>query len=93
MELSNEAIRVLGHLSLAPDSYLLGPRDGKAPFNLIDSAVLAQNRSRVEWLPLVAVAVVRELSEADYIQNDTGAAESINMGFRISEKGRRVFSS
>jgi hypothetical protein len=89
MNLSDKAVTVLGHLALAPDAYLFGKRENDTPLSLIDKAALT--RRGADSLPLVERQVIRELLDAGYIEDITGAPESLNIGFRISDKGRDLF--
>ena len=91
MQLSDDARRVLSHLGIARDAYLFGKRDGDAPLNMIDNVAIAENRVRVDSLPLVDRTTVQELLDAGYINDDSGTIESINVAFKISEAGKKLF--
>jgi hypothetical protein len=90
MELSTEASRVLNCLAMTDgDAYLFGRRFDDSPLSLVDSAALAQNRMRVDSMPLVERDVAEELVLAGYLEDEALRGESINVAFRITEKGRR----
>jgi len=95
VQLSDTARRVLTHLAMAPDAYLFGERDGDAPLNIIDNASAGKvvNSASAQNSPYQAVdrQVVRELFSAGYIQDDTGTDQSVNVFFKISDQGHRLF--
>ena len=95
VQLSDTSRRVLAHLAMAPDAYLFGARDGEDPLSLVDNAsagrVVDSATASNSPYPLVDREVVRELLSAGYIQDDTGTNESVNVSFKISDKGHRLF--
>ena len=88
-QLSDEARRVLAHLGVATDACLSGRRHGDSALRLIDTAAFAENRAHS--FPLVARATVKELLDAGYIHDDTGTPESVNVMYRITEDGQKLF--
>lgn len=91
MELTDKSRRFLSHLGLASgDAYLIGKRAGNTPFTLVDAA-LTENPTRVDSMQLVDRHDVEQLILAGYLEERTGAAESVNVVFRLSDKGRVLF--
>ena len=66
-----------------------GARHGDLLLLPIDTAALAENRA--DSFPLVDRATVKELLAAGYIHEDTGTLESVNVIYRITEDGRKLF--
>ena len=95
VQLSDTARRVLTHLAMAPDAYLFGKRDGEDPLNIIDNASVGKGLTSAPAqngpYQTVDRQVVRELLSAGYIQDDTGTDESVNVVFKISDQGHRLF--
>ena len=87
VEIGDHAKRVLGHLAMAKGSFLFGIRHGTAPMTLIDNAATAENRVVAHSLRLIHRSTVGQLIAAGYLENDSSTSESINVRFRISEKG------
>ena len=78
---------------MAKGSYLFGKRDGEKPLTLIDTAATAEHRVVPDSLRLVDRGIVEQLVATGYLDDNTGSDESANITFRISEKGRRLFSN
>jgi hypothetical protein len=90
MDVSDHAERVLAHLAAAKGSYLFGRRGNWTPMTLMDGAAKAEKRLVPDSLLLVDRGLVEQLVAAGYLDDNTGSNESLNMSFRISEKGRRL---
>jgi hypothetical protein len=88
MELNDNARSLLAYLAESKGSYLFGRRGNWAPLTLIDNAAKAQSRAVPDSLLVVSRGLVEQLAAEGYLVDNTGSKESLNISFRISEKGR-----
>jgi hypothetical protein len=91
MDLSDPARRVASHLYTVREAYLFGLRDSDAPFALIDNGAARSNAA--DFVPSIPRSVVDELFNSGYLDSGiTGAEESVNIAFTLSDKGRARLS-
>jgi hypothetical protein len=83
---SSAAIGILSRLAAAEgDAYLFGRRFEDTPLSMVDPG----NDST----PAVDRSVAEELVIAGYLEDESQRGESINVAFRITEKGRVFLAS
>jgi hypothetical protein len=79
MDFGDSTNRMLAHLALTPDAYLLGNADFSSPFTLLDKATLENRRPDSLWA--IPGEVVQRLEQAGLIVR-FGVSDKTQIGFR-----------
>lgn len=83
MDFDDSTNRMLAHLAITPDAYLLGNADFSSLFTLLDRATLENRRPDSLWA--IPGESVRSLENAGLIERFQVADET-QIGFRINAK-------
>jgi hypothetical protein len=84
MDLDDNVNRMLAHLRMAPDAYLIGKADFSGPFTLLDKATL--ENPRPDWIWAIPGDTVRRLEQTVDIER-FNVSDASKVGFRISSPG------